>query len=135
MTAHEKDVFYQGVRFSHLLLKEYTMRRFPYECKTCEQKRDYVFGIWMFIDDLASVNYLERGKNKLIDDVFEKYDIPQNEINLFVKGIEKHNSYVKFCFQHGEPTTIDSYLRDYFFGRTDFIPNKIYSSFEDFISD
>lgn len=135
MTAHEKDVFYQGVDFSRSLLKEYTKRHFSRECKTLVEKRDYVFSIWSFIEELTNVNYLDRGVNKLIDDVFAKYNVSQGELKLFIEGVEKHNNYVKFCFQNGKLATVDIYLKDYFFGRTDFIPNKIYSNFEDFISE
>ena len=130
MTQDQRKVFDEGVQFSFELIKTYIEKNWNKECKTENERRDFIFDIWSFIEGFNGNITLYQ----LVDNAMKAKNISEECEGFFYEGINEHSRYVLFCLKQDERTAFVEHCKDYFAGKTDTLPNKTYHTFNDWLN-
>ena len=130
MTLEQRKIFEMGAKWSFDLLAEHIKKNWSKECETVDEKRDFIFDIWSFIEGFAHGLYYQK-----MEEYYQKNNISEDDQFYFDEGVMAHNYYVKFCMTEHENWWINAVIdvKKYFSGEVSFIPNKIYKNFKDYV--
>ena len=128
MTVEQRKAFDEGAKFSFDIFNTYVKEHWQKECKTLEEKRDFLFDIWSLIESFQGNISLYQ----MIDEAVKNKNVSEDDRYFFEEGISEHNRYVKFCLQNDEVKMVDVHFKEYLEGKITALPNKFYASFDAF---